>query len=362
EEENFSNIIVPSPAQHQHQSPQQQQKQISQCLPSSSHYHQQHLMNFTSPVEFNKLINATDHHGRSSHLPNSLMSNISSLSSSASSQAGSLNRRVPRCTSPRTCMWPSYNLASAPNTDRQHFTQLPGPSNTDVRNTGVCPQLGVLSTNSLPGPSNTDVRNTGLCPQLGVLSTNSVSSTCSPNQNSSQFSHSRNRLIAGHLQTVAAHFLGSVVAAPGAAAVGGAGSTSYPRDKGRHRSGTMSGGGGGGATSKSVLLGGRLPGICQNMPSHKSNVVWDNFESETNTNLLEKQQEYFSSNWPWSPPMDTGVGEISETDTDISNFLDHCQMPLVGSGGVSNSSSIGIRDDTSRDSGLVLDMTMPPTS
>nr|CAH8840888.1 unnamed protein product [Trichobilharzia regenti] len=124
----------------------------------------------------------------------------------------------------------------------------------------------------------------------------------------------------------------------------------------------MSGGGGGGATSKSVLLGGRLPGICQNMPSHKSNVVWDNFESETNTNLLEKQQEYFSSNWPWSPPMDTGVGEISETDTDISNFLDHCQMPLVGSGGVSNSSSIGIRDDTSRDSGLVLDMTMPPTS
>nr|CAH8840891.1 unnamed protein product [Trichobilharzia regenti] len=208
-----SSPFIPYKPQHQHQSPQQQQKQISQCLPSSSHYHQQHLMNFTSPVEFNKLINATDHHGRSSHLPNSLMSNISSLSSSASSQAGSLNRRVPRCKSPRTCMWPSYNLASAPNTNRQHFTQLPGPSNTDVR-------------------------NTGLCPQLGVLSTNSVSSTCSPNQNSSQFSHSRNRLIAGHLQTVAAHFLGSVVAAPGAAAVGGAGSTSYPRDKGRHRSGS----------------------------------------------------------------------------------------------------------------------------
>ncbi|VDQ01223.1 unnamed protein product [Trichobilharzia regenti] len=91
----------------------------------------------------------------------------------------------------------------------------------------------------------------------------------------------------------------------------------------------MSGGGGGGATSKSVLLGGRLPGICQNMPSHKSSVG----------------------------------GGISETDNDISNFLDHCQMPLIGGGGgVCNSSSIGMRDDTSRDSGLVLDMTMPPTS
>ncbi|CAH8583068.1 unnamed protein product [Heterobilharzia americana] len=366
---NFSNMtpmLLPSA---------QQQQQIAQRT-LSSHQQQQHLMNFPSPVEFNKSITASEHSGRCSHLTNSLMSNVISPLSSVANHSSSRGRRVARCTSPRTtCIWPSFNLVSTPTTDRQHFTQLPGPSNADVR--------------------------TGICPQLGVLSPNSVSSTCSPNQNT-QFSHSRNRPIPGQFHNVLAHPLAT---------------TTYARDKGRHRSGSSmsseigqysmnsvreltspsayldststypgrcgsySGCVGnlnrtvassavtGGSfsvsnqkqtmhsvTSKPVLLG-QLSGIYQNVTSLKPNLLWDNFESESNN-----AEQHFSSNWPWSS-VNTGActnisGGISEMENDFNSFLDNCQMPL----GIANSSSIGICDDTSRDSGLVLDMTLPPTS
>ncbi|CAH8611528.1 unnamed protein product [Schistosoma margrebowiei] len=259
---NFSNLssIITSP----------QQQQISQRTTSSQHhhhYHQQHLINFpSSTIEFNKSISTSDHSGRCSHIPpNPMTSNVISPLGSTPNQSCIRGRRLARCTSPRTTsMWPTFNLIANPGNDRQHFTQLPGPSNSDAR--------------------------IGACSSLGVLSPSAVSSTCSPIQNT-HFSHSRSRPIPGQFH---------------------------------------------------------------------NDMLWDNFESTSST-----EQQYFSpSSCPWSTMNISGIGNndnndgINETENDFNTFLDQYHMPI----GIASTSSVSNCDDTSRDSGLVLDMTLPPTS
>ncbi|CAH8607535.1 unnamed protein product [Schistosoma bovis] len=386
---NLSSIITSSP----------QQQQISQRTTSSQHhhhYHQQHLINFpSSTIEFNKSISTSDHSGRCSHIPpNPMASNVISPLGSAPNQSCIRGRRLARCTSPRTTsLWPTFNLIANPGNDRQHFTQLPGPSNSDAR--------------------------IGACSSLGVLSPSAVSSTCSPIQNT-HFSHSRSRPIPGQFHNVVlTHSMST------------AGYTRDTNNKGRHRSGSSmsseigqysmnvkeltspptayldststypgrcgsySGGcvvgnlnrtatssavvtvGGGGvslptpnqkqslmgaATSKPVLLG-QLSGIYQNVVTRKKqqqpNMLWDNFESTSST-----EQQYFSPSCPWSTMNISGTGNndsndgINETENDFNTFLDQYHMPI----GIASTSSVSNCDDTSRDSGLVLDMTLPPTS
>ncbi|CAH8629189.1 unnamed protein product [Schistosoma haematobium] len=175
---NLSSIITSSP----------QQQQISQRTTSSQHhhhYHQQHLINFpSSTIEFNKSISTSDHSGRCSHIPpNPMTSNVISPLGSAPNQSCIRGRRLARCTSPRTTsLWPTFNLIANPGNDRQHFTQLPGPSNSDAR--------------------------IGACSSLGVLSPSAVSSTCSPIQNT-HFSHSRSRPIPGQFHNDCGGFLNS---------------------------------------------------------------------------------------------------------------------------------------------------------
>ncbi|KAH8873670.1 E3 ubiquitin-protein ligase [Schistosoma japonicum] len=401
---NFSNMtsmIAPSPQQQQH------------TVSSHPYYQQQqHSMSFPSSMEFNKSIstNTSDHSVRCSHIQNSLMSNvISPLSSNQSSGRG---RRLTRCTSPRaTSIWPSFNLVTNPNADKQpHFAQLPGQSNPDAR-IGAYP----------PTP-------------LGMLSANSVSSTCSSSQNT-HFPNSRSRPIPGQFHNVLTHPLAAAAAY----------NTRDNNNKGRHRSGSSmssdigqycmhtkeltsspsvyhlsststypgrcgsySSAGGSGCmgnlnraphpvassavsfststqkqistgmlsattnTSKSVPLG-QLSGIYQTMATTRKhqqqpNILWDNFESAS-CSTTNKEQYFSPSFCPWPPMnMNTGIDNnnnisnsaMSEMENNFNNFLvDNYQIPSVGT---VTSSSIGVCDDTSRDSGLVLDMTLPPTS
>ncbi|CAH8543748.1 unnamed protein product [Schistosoma turkestanicum] len=427
---NFSNmksIIASSPQQ-------QQQQQILQRTTSSQHHHyhpqqhQQHLMSFPSPVEFNKSVNTSDRSGRCTHIPtNPLMSSMISPLGPAPNQSCSRGRRLARCTSPRTAsMWPAFNLVTNPGNDRQHFTQMPGSSNSDAR-IGACSAFG------------------------GVLSPSAVSSTCSPNQ-SSHFSHSRSRPIPGQYHNV-------VLTHSMATTGGGGGGGGFTRDttttnnnnntnKGRHRSGSSSmsseigqypmnvkelispstayldsistypgrcgppsHSGGGGCvmgnlsrtipfstvgdgdgvsllstssqkqtmpdmtTSKPVVLLGQFSGIYQNMMATRSkqlqqpqqqqqqpNIIWDNLVESTSSNM---EQQYFSPSCSWSTMNlsnafnnNSNNNTNNETENDFNQFLDQYHMPI----GIASSSSIGVCDDTSRDSGLVLDMTLPPTS
>lgn len=88
-------------------------------------------------------------------------------------------------------------------------------------------------------------------------------------------------------------------------------------------------------------------------------MLWDNFESTSST-----EQQYFSPSCPWSTMNISGTGNndsndgINETENDFNTFLDQYHMPI----GIASTSSVSNCDDTSRDSGLVLDMTLPPTS
>ncbi|TNN14786.1 RING finger protein unkempt, partial [Schistosoma japonicum] len=125
-------------------------------------------------------------------------------------------------------------------------------------------------------------------------------------------------------------------------------------------------------TSKSVPLG-QLSGIYQTMATTRKhqqqpNILWDNFESAS-CSTTNKEQYFSPSFCPWPPMnMNTGIDNnnnisnsaMSEMENNFNNFLvDNYQIPSVGT---VTSSSIGVCDDTSRDSGLVLDMTLPPTS